>query len=87
MKEFTAEAVRIETASALEAVWQAQAGHQYPAYIGLDVHKETIAVAVAHAGREVPESRGAIASQPKTVAKLVERLNQEFDGKVLLFCY
>ena len=47
MKEFTAEAVRIETASALEAVWQAQAGHQYPAYIGLDVHKETIAVAVA----------------------------------------
>jgi transposase len=87
MKEFTAEAVRIETASALEAVFQAQAGHQYPAYIGLDVHKESIAVAVARAGREAPESRGEIANKPKAVAKLVERLNQEFEGEVLLFCY
>jgi transposase len=87
MKEFTAEAVRIETASALEAVWQAQLDRKYPVYIGLDVHKESIAVAVARAGREAPESRGEIANKPKTVAKLVERLNQEFDGEVLLFCY
>jgi transposase len=87
MKEFNAEAVRIETASALEAVRPAQAGRKYPAYIGLDVHKETIAVAVARVGREAPESRGEIANKPKTVAKLVERLNQEFDGEVLLFCY
>lgn len=87
MKEFTAEAVRIETASALEAVWQAQLDSKCPAYIGLDVHKESIAVAVARAGREAPESRGEIANKPKTVAKLVERLNQEFDGEVLLFCY
>jgi transposase len=87
MKEFTAEAVWIETASALEAVWQAQLDRKYPVYIGLDVHKESIAVAVARAGREAPESRGEIANKPKTVAKLVERLNQEFDGEVLLFCY
>jgi transposase len=87
MKEFNAEAVRIETASALEAVRPAQAGRKYPAYIGLDVHKETIAVAVARVGRAAPESRGEIANKPKTVAKLVERLNQEFDGEVLLFCY
>jgi len=87
MKEFNVEAVRIETASALESVRPAQAGRKYPAYIGLDVHKETIAVAVARAGREAPESRGEIANKPKTVAKLVERLNQEFDGEVLLFCY
>ena len=87
MKEFNAEAVRIETASALETVRPAQAEGRYPAYIGLDVHKETIAVAVAQAGREAPESRGEIANKPKTVAKLVERLNREFGGEVLLFCY
>jgi transposase len=87
MKEFNAEALGIETASALETVLQTQAARKYPAYSGLDVHKETIAVAVARAGREAPESRGEIANKPKTVAKRVERLNQEFDGEVLLFCY
>ena len=87
MKEFNPEAVRFETASALKAVMQAQASHKYPAYIGLDVHKEVIAVAIARAGRDAPESRGEIANKPKTVARLVERLNREFDGEVLLFCY
>ncbi len=87
MKEFNAEEVRIETGSALETVRQSQAQRKYPAYIGLDVHKETIAVAVARVGRAAPESRGEIANKPKTVAKLVERLNREFGGEVLLFCY
>ena len=87
MKEFNSEAVRYETSSALKTVMQAQAGYQYPAYIGLDVHKETIAVAVARAGREAPESRGEIANKPQAVAKLVDRLNREFTGEVLLFCY
>jgi len=50
MKEFNAEAVRIETASALETVRPAQAGGRYPAYIGLNVHKQSIAVAVARLG-------------------------------------
>ena len=87
MKEFNAEEVRIETGSALETVRQSQAQRKYPAYIGLDVHKETIAVAVARVGRAAPESRGEIANKPKTVAKLVERMNREFGGEVLLFCY
>ena len=87
MKEFNVEAVRVETASALETVRQGQAEHQYRAYIGLDVHKETITVAVAVAGRVIPEQRGEIANKAKAVAKLVERLNREFDGEVLLFCY
>jgi transposase len=87
MKEFTAEEVQIETASALGRLRRAEAFVRYPAYIGLDVHKETIVVAVARAGREAPESRGEIANKPKTVAKRVERLNREFDGEVLLFCY
>ena len=52
MKEFNAEEVRVETASALETVRRAQAFVRYPAYIGLDVHKETIVVAVARVGRD-----------------------------------
>ena len=87
MKEFNAEEVRVETASALETIRRAQWSDSYPAYIGLDVHKETIVVAIARAGRETPESRDEIANKPKKVAKLVDRLNREFDGEVLLFCY
>jgi len=60
MKEFNAEKVRIETGSALETARQSQAQRKYPAYIGLDVHKQTIAVAVARVGRAAPESRGEI---------------------------
>ena len=78
MKEFIAEAVRIETAATPETVLRVQAECQYPAYIGLDVHKETIAVAVARAGRAAPESRGEIANKPKAVAKLVERKRESF---------
>jgi transposase len=84
MKEFNVEAIRLESASAQESV---QSHDRYRAYIGLDVHKETIMVAVARTGRDAPESREAIANKPKTVARLVKRLNQEFDGEVLLFCY
>ena len=73
--------------SALGAIEQAMARNYYPAYIGLDVHKETIFISVAYAGRGTPESRGEIANKPKKVVKLVEQLNQEFDGEILLFCY
>ncbi len=87
MKQFNAEQIQIETASALGTVMQAEAMHQYPAYIGLDVHKENIVVAVARAGRSAPESWGEIANKPKAITKLVKRLNEEFDGEVLLFYY
>ncbi len=73
MKEFNAEEVRFETVTAIGAIRQAQNLIRYPAYIGLDVHKETIAVAVARAGREEPEYRGEIANQPKKVAKKTAR--------------
>ncbi len=87
MKKFNAEAIRLETDTALETIRRVEAGDRYPAYIGLDVHKDSIVVAVARAGREAPESRREIANKPKSVAKLVGRLNQEFGGEVLLFCY
>lgn len=89
MKESNAKQVRVETVSALGTVMEARERtvSGYPAYIGLDVHKETIVVAVASAGRGAPVSRGEIANQPKAVAKLVDRLTREFEGAVLLFCY
>lgn len=87
MKEFNPNEHRTETMSALDTVMQASVIGQYPAYIGLDVHKESIVISVARAGRDAPEPRGEIANKPKKIKKLVERLNQEFDGEVLLFCY
>ena len=87
MMKFNARKNVVETTSALCLVKRLQAERSYPAYIGLDVHKETIAVAVARAGRDVPESRGEIANRPKSVAKLVERLSREFSGEVLALCY
>ena len=55
-------------------------------YIGLDVHKETIAVAIAEAGKrsEVREY-GKIANTPAAVKALVAKLAR--NGHELRFCY
>lgn len=87
MKKFNAKELKIEATSAFSTVRKSLSDNIYPAYIGLDVHKERIAIAVAYAGRNAPESRGEIANKPKAVAKLINRLNQEFNGEILLFCY
>ena len=55
------------------------------AYVGLDVHKDTIAVAVALPGREEPESRGEIRNERKSLLRLIRRLSPH--GEVLSFCY
>jgi transposase len=60
---------------------------RYPAYIGLDVHKDTIAWAIAHEGRSEPEYRGEIANRRGTIDKLIKRINEQFSGEVLLWCY
>ncbi len=54
-------------------------------YVGLDVHKETIAVAVARDGRGEPDYHGVIQNNDKAVNKLLRRLNA--DGEVLNLCY
>ena len=59
----------------------------YAAYVGLDVHKDTIAVAVAPAGRAAPEDLGEIANRPAAVAKLARELCAAHGGELPLFSY
>ncbi len=87
MKEFNAQAIEVETATALNTITQGRPKADYGAFIGLDVHKDTIAVAIAPAGREAPQYHGEIANTPKAIRKLVERLSRHFEGLLLLFCY
>ena len=55
------------------------------AYVGLDVHKDTIAVAVALPGREEPVYRGEIKNQRKSLLRLIRALGP--NGEVVSFCY
>ena len=55
------------------------------AYVGLDVHKDTIAVAVAMPGREDPVYRGEIKNQRKSLLRLIRSLSPH--GEVVSFCY
>ncbi|MES9900956.1 MAG: IS110 family transposase [Sedimenticola sp.] len=54
-------------------------------YVGLDVHKDTIAVAVAREGRGDPEYHGEINHSSAAVRKLLKRINKA--GEVLNICY
>ena len=60
---------------------------KYAAYIGLDVHKESITISVARAGDAPVESRGEIRNEPSKIKGFVEKLSAQFEGELLLFCY
>ncbi len=54
-------------------------------YIGLDVHKETIAVALAAGGRGAICAHGQISNTPAALTRLSRKLSR--NGSVLRFCY
>ena len=58
---------------------------KFSKYVGLDVHKEKINVAVAAEGREEPRYWGEIDNRPEAVRKLLGRLSR--NGERLRFCY
>jgi len=57
----------------------------YSKYVGLDVHKETIAVSVAEANGGEVRYLGEIPNTPEAVAKLARQLKK--DGATPSFCY
>lgn len=59
----------------------------YPAYIGMDTHKDTIVSSIATPGRTQPKHLGTIANDPKKIAIFVKNISTKFNGEVLLFCY
>lgn len=63
------------------------ASNVHAAYIGLDVHKVSISVAIAEAGRQAPEFRGEIPNEPKAIDTLVGQMSERFVGQPLLFSY
>lgn len=54
-------------------------------YVGMDVHKETIAVAIAKDGRGDAVYYGKISNNAKAIRKLVKKVTS--DGESVSFCY
>ena len=57
----------------------------YAAYVGLDVHKDSIAAAIAYAGRDEPRFLGTFPNTRKAITKLVDQLRAA--GQPCLLCY
>jgi transposase len=56
-------------------------------FVGLDVHKQTIAVAVAEPGRCPAIYRSEIRNTKSSVLKMIQGLEKEYKDYHLLFCY
>ncbi|HET6317441.1 MAG TPA: IS110 family transposase [Chloroflexota bacterium] len=58
--------------------------HQDKAFVGLDVHRENIAVAVA-VGREPPQFQGVVANRPEAVRKWVQKLRRRYTDVLVAY--
>src|SRR5271155_409725 len=59
---------------------------EHTRFVGLDIHKERISIAVAESGRSCAlESLGEISNDPVAIGRLCDRL--ERPSKTLAFCY
>ena len=59
---------------------------EHTRFVGLDIHKERISIAVAESGRSGGvEYLGEISNDPVAIGKLCDRLGRS--GKTLAFCY
>jgi transposase len=59
--------------------------NQFIKYVGLDTHKDTIAVAIADAAGGKPRFYGEIANTPTALSKLLKDVSP--DGEVASYCY
>ncbi len=59
--------------------------NQYIKFVGMDVHKDTIAVAIAKAGTREAIFYGEIENTPESVEKLAKKMRAS--GERVLFCY
>jgi len=59
--------------------------NEFSKYVGLDTHKETIAVAIADAQGGKARYYGEISNSPEAIRKLVKHLCP--DGELISFCY
>ena len=58
---------------------------KFSKYVGLDTHKETIAMSVADAAGGEARYFGEVANRPAAIVKLLKRLSP--DGEVVSYCY
>ena len=76
MKEFIANPETLSWPFVLQEMGEQQEQLDiYAAYIGLDVDKETVVVAIALPGRDTARFECEIGNKPKSVVKLVARLS------------
>jgi len=59
--------------------------NNYSKYVGMDVHKERITVAIAKAGTEGPLQYGEIVNSAEAIQKLSKKMRAQ--GEEVLFCY
>jgi transposase len=59
--------------------------NQFIKYVGLDTHKDTIAVAIAEASGDQPRFYGEIANTPAALSKLMKAISP--NGEVVSYCY